>query len=592
MVKSKMITRVLALLISVIVTISLAACGGSNNAATEASGVTTTAADTTTVSAGDVKKEPVTLRILVIETGTKWNSNAGNPVALEIAKQTGVTIEYVESDDTKFKVLLAGGDLPDIIRTDYTKYGKQMIEGGSIIPMDELLTTNGRDITANIANELEISRKFWSNNTGKVYFITPQVSNEPGKHFMVDIGTTLRWDYYKELGMPEIKTEDDLIKVLQDMIAKHPTTEDGKKVYGMSMWSDWGGLWPYIYSSFAFAGEPSPVGNEIMSKKINGVEIFNRLLTDDSAYWKGVTLFYKAKKAGILDPDALTMKNSDFQAKCTAGQILFLPAQWSNGEFNNNHKDTDTGFMTVPVGTYAWTGEISPLGWGDKAYCISSSSKNPDRAMDLLNYLFSFDGARTMWSGVKGKDWDVVDGVPKLKDETIKLKKDGGDAFEKTGIQMEQNLIGLGPSVIHPGDNQPVSLFETDEVYASAVTPLQKSFCDAYGVKWPGEIFAKKSAAGELFNLSSASNDLAELTRITMINGVMEQAPDDIKKIESKLIDLAVKHAAALVLAKSDAEFSELKAKAIEEFKAAGADKVTDWYKTAWVAAKAQAGVK
>lgn len=584
-----MIARLITFTTAVAMAVSLAACGGSNApAGTSVAGGTSGQAAAGT----EALKEPVKLRMLVVETGTVWNKNAGNPVAQEIERQTGITFEYVESDDTKFKVLLAGGDLPDIVRTDYSKFAKQMIEGNLVIPLDDLLATNGKDITANIANELEVSREFWSNKTGKIYYITPQVMEKPGKHYLVDIGATFRWDYYKELGCPEIKTDDDLIKVLQEMIAKHPTTEDGKKVYGMSMWSDWGGLWPYIYTSFVFSGEPSPLGSEVMAKKADSTVVNNRMLTEDSAYWQGVKLFYKARKAGVLDPDALTMKYSDFQAKATAGQILFAPSQWSTGDFNKNHTGTDTGFMTVPVGKYAWTGEISPLGWGDKAYCISTSCKTPDRAMDLLNYFFSYDGARTMWSGIKGQDWDIADGKPALKEETIKLKSTGGTEWENTGIQLDVNLIGLGNGVIHPGDGEPVSLFETNEVYASRVSTLEKSFCEQYGVTYPGEIFANKSRSRELLNASSASDDLTELTRITMLNSIVGQAPDDIKKIEANVFDLAVKHAAAMVLAKTDADFEELKAKAIADFKGAGADKVTEWYTNAWNAAKEQVGVK
>lgn len=56
----------------------------------------------------DSNEEVVTLRLLIIETGSKWNTYPDSAIAEEIAKKVGVKIEYVEADDSKFNVLLAG----------------------------------------------------------------------------------------------------------------------------------------------------------------------------------------------------------------------------------------------------------------------------------------------------------------------------------------------------------------------------------------------------------------------------------------------------------------------------------------------------
>ncbi|HEY5585739.1 MAG TPA: hypothetical protein VIK78_14785 [Ruminiclostridium sp.] len=589
--KSKTVSKLIAFTTAVVMVMSLAACGGSSvvekSTSGDVSSTTTTTAEQTTQ-----KKDTVKLRILVMETGTKWNSFPDNHIAKEIENQTGITFEVVESDETKFKVLLAGGDLPDIVRADPSKYAKQMIEGNLVIPMDDLINTNGKDITANISSEIDVAKKFWSNETGKVYYIAPQVVAAPTRQYLVDIGATVRWDYYKELGTPEIKNQDDLIKVLTDMVAKHPKTDDGKKTYGVSFWNDWeSGLWGYNYYPFFEGGEANAQGG-IMTWKTNTTALYNRLTTEDSGYWKTITFLNKAKKAGILDPDALTMKYDDFMAKGTAGQVLFAPSQWSTGDFNKNNAKDGKGYMTIPVGSYAWTGQISPFGWQDKAYCISSSSKTPDRAMDLLNYFFSYDGCRTLWSGVKGVDWDVVDGKPVIKDATVKLQSTGGTEWDSSGIQLEKNFMGMGNGVINPADGAPLSLFETDEIYASRLSPLEKSFCDQYGVRWPGEIFSKMSSEGTLLNLSSSAKETAELTINGLISPAVGTPPDDIKKIEAKVVDIAAKRAAALILSKSDAEFDELKAKTMADFKAADIDKVTEWYMKAWSDAKVKVGAK
>ena len=51
----------------------------------------------------------------------------------------------------------------------------------------------------------------------------------------------LRWDLYKELGYPEIKTLDDMVDVLGQMKEICPTDDNGKTTYGVSLFNDWDG---------------------------------------------------------------------------------------------------------------------------------------------------------------------------------------------------------------------------------------------------------------------------------------------------------------------------------------------------------------
>ena len=47
----------------------------------------------------------------------------------------------------------------------------------------------------------------------------------------------LRWDLYKELGYPEIKTLDDMVDVLGQMKEICPTDDNGKTTYGVSLFT-------------------------------------------------------------------------------------------------------------------------------------------------------------------------------------------------------------------------------------------------------------------------------------------------------------------------------------------------------------------
>ncbi|HZG84096.1 extracellular solute-binding protein [Paenibacillus sp.] len=523
------------------------------------------------------KEELVTLRVLVMETGTKWNKYPDSAVAKDIAEKIGVKIEYVEADENKFNVLLAGGDLPDIVRADVNKFEKQLIEGDLIIPMDDMLAEHGKDITANIGTVVEYSKKNWSNDTGKLYFLPPQVQPKPGTAISpITIGPTIRWDWYKEIGAPEINTMDDLLNAVEQIVKNHPKTEDGKPVYGVSMWQDWG-LWPYLIPPITFT-ELTGVTSDLTATTVGGSKFISTLTDESSNFWTAMEFYNKAHRRGLLDPDSLTMKNNDYMAKATAGQIVVGPATWAMGDFNAQHPEGDQGYIVVPAGKLAWTGGVNPLGWQDKTYAISKSSKHPEKAMQFLNYIYSYEGARTMYNGVEGTHWTMVDGKPTLTEETLALKAKGGTDFEASALSLDRNLIGLGNAVINANDNQPVDLFTSEEALAKAATPLEKDFAAHYGAEYSGQVFKKLIEEGKLNTWTTWMNGMSddEILKRNTVPGVT--LTEEQKKTEAALKELAARQAAKIILSKDEAEFEKNKQEAIEAFKKGGAEEFTKFY--------------
>lgn len=574
--------RTLQLLLASLMTASLAlsACSNGNNtggnaASSPPAGGTNSAGAEATDSGS--AKEQVTLRVLIMETGSKWNTHQDSVVAKAIADKLGVKIEYVEADENKFNVLLAGGDLPDIVRTDVNKFQKQLIEGELIVPLDDMLAEHGKDISANVGTVVEYSKKNWSNGTGKLYFLPPQVQSKPGTSIApITIGPTIRWDWYKEIGAPAINTMDDLLDVVEQIVQKHPQTEDGKKVYGVSMWQDWG-LWPYLIPPITF-NKLSGSTSDLTAAPVGGSEFISTLTDESSNFWTAMDFYNKANRRGLLDPDSLTMKNNDYMAKATAGQIVVGPATWAMGDFNAQHATDGKGYIVVPAGKLAWTGAVNPLGWQDKAYSISKSSKNPDKAMEFLNYIFSYEGARTMYNGVEGTHWSMVDGKPVLSDETLALKAAGGAPYEATGLSLDRNIIGLGGDMINPNDQMPVDLFTSEEALAKAATPLEKDFAQHFGASYSGEVFKKLIDEGKLDTFTTWMNGMSdeEIIKRNTVPGVT--LTDALKKQEAELKELAAREAAKIILSKDDKTFEANKQAALKAFQKGGADEFTAWY--------------
>ncbi len=568
--------RFVAGILAISVVLGLTACGAPEQTADSKASDQAVSTVSGGAASDSNKKDPITITCLIPEVGTsEWNDFANSPIQQEIKRVTGVTLEIIDCDDNKYNVIVASGDIPDIIRAKPSLF-KQLIEGGNVISLEELLVSNGQNILKSVPKTIDFSRKFWSNGTDKLYFIPAQVGVD-AMGLTPGLGAQIRWDYYKELGYPEMKNEDDLLNVISQMVKNHPVTDDGKKVYGVGSFND-SGIWPLFYSMASLHGFQN-LGSTC-AYKVDTNEASSLTDNIEGPYWKSVAFYYKANKLGLLDPDAMTMKTADFNTKATNGQLVYSPGP--TGDFNLKYAKEGKGFMAVPLNDgYQWNGANYYAGWTDKSYGISKTSKNAGRAMDLLNYLWSFEGARTMYSGVKGTDWELVDGKPALKEETIKLKAIGGDEWKRTGIQFNWNLIGMSPLTVNPSDNAPLNLFSTEDVYVTSLDTLQKDFSDHYGVKYPAQAFLKKLDEGVNKNQEKMN---------TLAGAILPTAPDDIKRMEAKVLDLLIKNAAKCILAKSDSEYQQNQAKAIEEFKAAGGDKVAEWYKQAWKDAVAQSG--
>ena len=575
-------SKVLALLLALVMLASLAACGGKTEQNAEKSTAEVTSTQSVEpASTVEAPKEPVTLRVLISDQ-PDYNNFPDNPIAKEIAKQTGVTINFEYADKDRFNVILAGGDLPDIVRAlnKEDSHFKKLIEAESIIPLDDLLQTNGQNILTSMPQMIEFSKKYWSEGQNKVYFLSTNIGQE-SYGIEQGMGLVVRWDYYKELGYPEIKSMDDYLNVLKQMQEKHPKTADGKKIYGIGLWNDWGswcyGMATSFLNRFVNYGTYDDQ-NTVLSQQI----------MPDGPQWGAVKWLHKANTMGLLDPDALIMSYNDLAAKATAGQLLYAPANWPFQDFNGQNAKNGQGYMVMPMdGGGIWAGTDWVAGWTDKGYSITKNCKTPDRAMDLLNYLWSYEGARLVYSGVQGEHWDIVDGKSAIKPEILQLKATGGDEFKK--LQIAQNSTGLNYMVgfnawfTNPNDNMPMSLFDTEDVYAASLNPLQKDFSDHYGAKYPSQAFAKKVQEGKMVDQKNVN---------MYVGGAMAQMPTDIAAISTKVDEAFIKAAAKAILAKSDAEYESVFNKFVEEANALGYPQLLEWITKTWSDAQIAVGAK
>lgn len=574
---NKLFKKLIAtVLCATLLTAVLSGCGSSGDSGSASGSEGQTEASTgsdaqeSTDSTESSSSDAVTLTILAQKISSNVTDYPNTHVIQAMADAIGVKISIIEADADKYNVYMASGDGFDLILSPTTNFS-QLIQGGVVIPMDDLLAQYGGDINANIPDTVAFSKDNWSDGTGSLYFLPCQIGVDSQGPYQ-GMGPLTRWDYYTEMGYPEINDLDEWLDMLAEMQQTHPETEDGLPVYGVSMFADWG-VWCYKYPLACYYGYNELSGAATGLYKPSTME-YSCLLEEDGLFWKSVEYYFKANQKGILDPDAFITNYDDFTAKASNGQLLTGPAMWAMGDFNSTHSTEAVGFEVIPTNwAYQWGGTNYTAGWVDKCFGISAKCANPEKAMEYLNYIYSYDGCRLLYSGVEGVDYTMEDGVPVLTQESIDLYLAGGDPWKESGLGFDRNITGLGNFMAHPDDGKTLDLFSDPSIYGATLTECKKDFSAHYGVSYPDEIFQQYREKYDVYDQGNTDAFAVAL---------VSSAPDEITRIEASLNEEAISAASKLILASDQAEFDSLKAATIAEFESIGIQEVIDWYTAEW----------
>lgn len=495
----------------------------------------------------------------------------------------GIKISAAAVDDEQKQVILAGNDLTDIVNIREQTDILPMVQGEQILPLNDLIDKYGDNIKNIRPERLKMAQTLLSDGSGEAYVLPIYAGREDRAPKVSHSIYMTRWDYYKEMGYPKVETPDDMLALLKEMQEKHPVTEDGKPVYGVSFFTSQLSTNDFdkrFHHTFGY----HTINPNILWRVSDKEMVFN--YTDPTGpFWQAAEYYNKAHRMGILDPDSLTQNNTDFATKVTAGQILspWLRAFARPFEVAQLDKDPETivGFQTIPVeGVTLWTNVVQAAGWEAFFVAIPSNCRNPEKAMQFINYCFGYEGSRMISSGIEGVHWTYVDGVPTLTDEIKAIQARRGPEWEKTGINQEPYpyfLAGVAALEVHP-DGGPVNLFASDDYYKSLSTPGDKDYSAYYGAEYPYGVFLKLIEEGKVFDRSTVD--------MRVVSG-MGSAPEDIQRIDTKLLDLAVKAIPKAVLAESAEEFQKVKDEVIAEMLANKADESKAWWQERYDTVKA-----
>lgn len=575
--KRKVLKRMLAVVLSAMMLVSMAGCSKNKNNSPEESNtgakVTSEAnnneATPTTDSDGKTTWDKLD-KITLYPNDGNTPSGVVTGYKADIFAKRGLELEVWPFSDEKTNAILASGDLPDVMFVNYEKL-QSMIEGGLVLNLDEYMDKlphiTGYDV---VQTALNYTREYKSAGTGDVYGIPIIIGEQKEGTDTGRNAVKVNWKAYVAAGYPEIKSFDDLIPVMKKMMEVTPkSTKDGTKTWGtiLNQGSDatyWGNMqmW-YKFQGYEPVNLPYLIETDMVNSKYGDILELNR----DSVYYKGLKWYNQAYREGVMDPDSINNERTVQKAKVETSLAAMIPSGTCAGW---------GGYRPVYIEGQKLYQEnwVSPYG-ADMYVVVSAKTKNVDAALRMVDFLADYEAYFEIWCGPQGILWEYGDDGKVYPtqyglDTSTGINTDPVEFNGEKRVQFLDNFIAynfddcknyLGPN----GARDPRGLGLWDEVVAiNNDTEENKQWMEFSGYK----NFTEQLKAHNAFTLVS---DLDYVTSFC------PQPDDNMQLTVDAIRDIVVEASWKMVYSTSDEEFEGLWDQMIKDCKDLGGEDIVKW---------------
>ena len=393
-------------IILMIMVMLMAAMGCSTNqpATSNTPGTTAPAATTTAIKPAD-KNAPIKVTLpgnanAILESGKTENANAYMDILREITGYKNMTTP-INPNQTTFEninLMLASGDVPDLIYTQNATLFQRFAPQGLLEPVEQLVNQYGSAIKPLISDEI------W----GAVYYEGKKYAIPVPKYAIygkMDVGSealAVRQDWMDKLGLKAPKNLDELYNFLKAFKDANP---NGK------------GTIPYVYTgTLDLLGGNALKGPFGLTVKY--VVKDNKIVNTDDLYLKDCLEFLaKLYQGGLLDKEYVFNKATDIDEKITSGKAaVFCVTSYKVTAYMKTLATLDAKaqitFLPPVVGKNGQSGysKPNPVTY---YYLIPKTAKYKSEAVDFLNsYLSNPDSEKRnqLAFGIKGVTYQDQDG--------------------------------------------------------------------------------------------------------------------------------------------------------------------------------------
>ncbi|WOO38305.1 sugar ABC transporter substrate-binding protein [Anaerocolumna sp. AGMB13020] len=556
--KRKLVKGLLAVLC--VLSLAVTGCSKGNNA------VNNTPAGTNSQSGTDSSTTPVsgeidhskTLTLEVYDVAANYQGMQSGWFAKVIKDKFNLELNIIApqasgNGEALYQTRTAAGKLGDIILLDNSPL-QDCIKAGLIA-----------DISSDVQNSTNLNQYYdqyktynaglEGNSEGKIYGMPCQITNTSPTTYSdteVYISPMLPWDYYTEIGSPEMKNLEDLLDVLQKIQTAHPANDAGDANYAFSLWPDWdkGGT--------QITMETATQLTKMYGYEVNGSIMLGNngdikeVIDDDGAYYKMLKFFFDANQRGLVDPDSGTQNWDTACTKMKNKQVLLFWYSWQRGFWNTPDRANErNAYIYTPVEDMNFY-QPSDSYYGDgRAFALGAHMEGNDRAraIEFLDWLISPEGLQFIhdgipdWSYTKGEDGKYTlteDGLYGLMENRTVPDEWGGGGFDDGNSKINQ--WPLHSVSINPNTKEPYNSNYWSSYLEANKTTMTKEWSEKYG------------AANQVALLESTG----QLKPVPNVNIILPSDTTDVALIRSQCASLICDTSWRMVFAGSEEEFQSM----------------------------------
>jgi putative aldouronate transport system substrate-binding protein len=512
------------------------------------------------------KKEALNISVFTIQQ--REQPTADNPTYKWIEEKFGVTFNWdilVGDKDQKIGVLIASGDLPDMVEVDSEKFQG----AGCLIDLKPLVEKYCPNIMKHYASawkkmlDIDSEKDADGKITKEHIYSLPNwgvIDGKPSGTYYNQNGWWIQKAVLKEFGYPTIKTIDQYFDLIEAYYKKYPTIDGMPTIPFNIITYDWEAFDLWNPPNF-LAGYPND-GNGHVVKDGNGYKYINNWNDENTYKWLKLANGYY--KRGLIDPASFTDNRDQYYAKISQGRVLGMFIQgwqfmgdnaenalWSAGKDERTYAPLPVTFDESITPWYV-DRDLPNLqrGYGITTKCGEAKAI---KILQFFDQMLEIENQKVLYWGFEGQDY-LIDA-----DGSVTGKKGGAYRTQAMRDQQKdpnynQNHFALlfreeAPKIEGTiGDNDFTrSMDDLPWEYAVTQRPVDVELWKAYNVGSYKEL----AMGGATPRMNPGWYPMWQCEPAAEKGGLEEQAAIAKKQAEG----YQRKYLAACMAAKSDAEF-------------------------------------
>ncbi|WP_127584911.1 extracellular solute-binding protein [Paenibacillus koleovorans] len=346
-----------------------------------------------------------------------------------VEDKTGVNLKietFPWNDYTqKIQILLASGDLPDLLRPNGQggNVDQIMMKQGAALALDELLPKHAPNLWNAMPKEVWDKVRSASPD-GKIYYI-------PKYDIFPRLGIMIRKDWLDKVGMKAPTTQAELVEVLKAFRDKDPNGNGVKDDIPTS--GREGARWMdelfSMYEIGMYEGFPD-------WNLANGKLIYAGVTPNMKEALKFISSLYKEK---LLDNETFLNKSDTWVAKIRNDQVgmwFHIPREGAANFNAMKQKNPKAEVIAIPIPKVdGYNGFISQKALGFVDYMIpKSAEKNAPNVLKYLDWWYTEEGANFQVFGQVNESQIIENGSVKYVAEKDSLEKRKSRQFALSGL--------------------------------------------------------------------------------------------------------------------------------------------------------------